>query len=197
MSSGNWFNKDNLPLQFGTSKANSENWGDYVTYGGNRICEGLIDLTTLTTAAPATFSVAIQSLTTLFGPAGGTSGANSNTWFIEKVELVVETAATTSSSATLKVGLVQNDMATVPSNYDHALINAETTAAMATVGDIQVYVGADSVPAGSTHGGTLIGSTPAAATGPYFITAQTGTGTFTAGKVRVRIYYRGIGTITQ
>lgn len=203
MSTGNYLNKDGLAIQFGTSKANTENWGDYVMYGTSRVCEGLIDLTTLTTAAPSAFSTAIQSLTTLFGPAGGAAGSvpgaggNSNTWFIEHVELIVETAATTSTSATLKVGLVELDMSTVPSNYDHALINAETNAAMATVGDCQIYVGADSVPAGSTHGGTLIGSTPAAATGPYYITAQTGTGTFTAGKVRVRIFYRGIGTITQ
>lgn len=203
MSTGNYLNKDGLAIQFGTSKANTENWGDYKAFGSTRVCEGLIDLTTLTTAAPSAFSVAIQSLTELFGPAGGAAGSvggaggNSNTWFIERVEAVVETAATTSSSATLKVGLVEVDMATVPSNYDHALINAETTTNLGTVGACQVYVGANSTPAGSANGGTLIGTTPAAATGPYYITAQTGTGTFTAGKVRVRIFYRGIGTITQ
>lgn len=193
MSSGNWMNGDGLYLEFGTTKATTQDMGVYHSHEGLQYVDFGLDLTTLTTA------VSILSQTTFFPPAGASAGGNSNTWIIERAELAVDTAATSGTSATLKVGLVQDDRTTVPSNYDHAIINAETTAAMATVGDRQVYIGADSVPAGSTHGGTLIGTTPAAATGPYYITAQTGTGTFTAGKVRVRIYFRAItgATITK
>lgn len=187
MVAGNWLNNDSLFIKFGTSKTTVDPAGDYLAYGTTRIAEVFIDLTTLTTSA------SILSDNFLFGPGLN----NSNPWFIEKVDLSVETAATTGTSATLKVGLIQLDRLTVPTNYDHALIASETTAHMANVGDLLMYVGADSIPAGSTLGGTLIGSAPASATGPYYLTAQTGAGTFTAGKVRVRIYYRGIGTITQ
>ena len=182
----NWLNKDGLFLQFGTDKATSENWGEYAIDGENRVIEGFLDLTTLATASASVIS------TNLIFPA-----PPSGQMIIDRVELTVETAATSGGSATLKVGLIQMDRSTVPSNYDHAFINGETLAAMATVGDRQVYVGADSVPAGSTHGGILIGSAPANATGPYYLTAQAGTAVFTAGKVRIKIYYHGIGTITQ
>lgn len=181
----NWLNKDGLFIQFGTDKTTIENWGEYAIDGENRVVEGFLDLTTLSTS-----SASILSNNIIF-PA-----PPSGQLIIDRVELTVETAATGSSS-TLKVGLIQMDRATVPSNYDHAFINGEVLTAMATVGDRQVYVGADSVPAGSTHGGTLIGSAPANATGPYYITAQAGTAVFTAGKVRIKIYYHGIGTITQ
>lgn len=191
MVTGNWLNNDNLWIKYGTSLATPTTTAEYNVKGQERVIETLIDLTTLTTTAPsASNTAAFLGDTTFFG------STVSSSIIISRVELTVETAATTSSSATLKVGLCQNDRATVPSNYDHAIINAETQANMATVGDTLVYVGSDSIPAGSTHGGTLIGSSPTAATAPYYLTAQTGTGTFTAGKVRVRIFYHGIGTIT-
>lgn len=191
MVAGNWFNNDGLFIEFGTSKPVVTDVGDYLAYGQTRCIEIGIDLTTLTTTP------AILSPTTFFPPAGGTSGANSNPWIIERVETTVEVGATTGTAATLKVGLIQDDRATTPANYAQAFINAETTAQMATAGDLLEYVGADSLPAGSTKGGILIGTTAAAATGPYYITASTGAGTFTAGKVRVRIFYRGTGVITK
>lgn len=183
-----WDNADGLHLNFGADKATAELSGDYLMYGSDRMIETFIDISTLTTTSQ------ILSDTMLVFPAGATGGANSNTWIIDRVELLVETAVATITS--LSVGLVQTDRTTVPSNYDHAIINAEVVAALATAGDIQVYVGADSVPAGSTHGGTLIGTTPAAATGPYYLTAKIA-GSAGTGKVRVRIYYHGTGTITQ
>lgn len=193
MATGNWFNNDGLYIEFGTSKSTVQDVGIFDSHDGTQYVDMGIDLTTLTTTP------AIQSQTTFFPPAGGTPGANSNTWIIDRVELTVDVAATTGTAATLKVGLIQDDRTTTPSNYAQAFINAETTAQMATVGDRLLYVGADSLPAGSTKGGILIGTTPAAATGPYYITATTGTGTFTAGKVRVRIYFRAItgATITK
>lgn len=185
--SQNWTNKDGLFIQYGTDQTTTELAGDFATPGTpNRIMEVYLDLSTLVTA-----SATILSNNVIF-PA-----PPSGQLFIEKVELYVETGATSGSSSTLKVGLIQMDRATVPSNYDHAFINGETNADMATAGDVLLYVGADSIPAGSTHGGILIGSQPANATGPYYITAEAGTAVFTAGKVRVRIFYRGIGTITQ
>lgn len=183
----NWLNKDNLFLQYGTDKTTTENAGEFALPGyPNRIVEVSLDLTTLSTS---TASIISNNLIFPAPPSGQL--------FIEKVELSVETGATSGTSSTLKVGLIQMDRATVPTNYDHAFINAETNTQMATAGDLLLYAGTDSLPAGSTKGGILIGSSPANATGPYYLTAQAGTAVFTAGKVRIRIFYRGIGTITQ
>lgn len=192
MSSGNWLNADGLYLEFGTTKSTVQDVGEYTGHDGRSVVEIGLDLTTLTTTPT------IISQTLFFPPAGGTSGANSNVWIIERVTLNVDTAVT-GSSGLLRVGLIQDDRATTPTNYAQAFINSETIANMATVGDALLYVGADSIPAGSGQRGILIGTTPAAATGPYYITANLTSGTFTAGKVRIRIFYRAItgATITK
>lgn len=171
----NWLNADGLFLQFGTDKAVSETAGEYLNYGANRVVEVLIDLTTLTTTA------AIQSNTEIFG-----DGANI---YIEKVEAIAEVGATTGTS--FSVGLIQMDRATIPSGYSTAFINAEVTATLATTGMAQTYF------QNTAHAGGLIGSFPAAATGPYYITALSAGSAYTTGKIRVRIYYHGVGTITQ
>lgn len=172
----NWYNKDGLFIQYGTDKTTAEVGGDYMTYGPNRMCEVLIDLTTLTSTAT------IQSNTTFFGapPTGQ--------MFIEKVEATAETGA--ASGTSFSVGLIQADRSTIPSNYSTALINAEVTATLATAGMAQTYF------QNTTHAGGLIGTQPANATGPYYITALS-SGTFTTGKIRVRVFYHGIGVITQ
>lgn len=174
----NWLNNDNLFIQYGSDKTAVETGGEYRSQGQTRVLEVLIDLTTLTSTA------AIQSNTTFFGP--GLS--NSNTWFIEAVEVDAETAALGGTS--FSVGFIQLDRATIPANYSTALVNAMTNAAMTPAGTRLTLT------AGSAFAGGLIGSAPAAATGPYYITALAA-GTFTTGKVRVRIQYHGIGTITQ
>lgn len=172
----NWLNKDGLFLQYGTDKATPEVGGDYLSYGANRVTEVLIDLTKLTSTA------AIQSYTTFFQspPAGQL--------FIEKVELTVETAS--ASGTSFSVGLIQQDQATIPSNYSTAFVNALINASTNAAGDLIT------LSAGSTSAGGLIGSSPANATGPYYITALS-SGTYTTGKIRVRIFYHAIGVITQ
>lgn len=176
MVAGSWMNNDGLYLQYGTQKAVPEVAGDYMSYGANRVVELYLDLTTLSTS-----SANILSNTTFF-PGGNV--------FIEKVEMTVETAAT-GSTATLKVGLIQSDRSTVPSNYDHAFVNALAQTSLAAAGDLVV------LSAGSTGAGGLIGSGPSSTTAPYYITAEAGTAVFTAGAVRIRIYYHGTGTITE
>lgn len=170
----NYTTKSNLFIQFGTDKANPELFGDYVVFGPNRIIEGLIDLTTLvTTAATPT----IVSNTTWFPslPAGQL--------FIEKVELVAEVGA--ASGTSFNIGLIQADRLTIPAGYGTSLINAEVTATLATAGMAQTYL------QNTTHAGSLIGSAAAAATGPYYMTAYT-TGTYTTGKIRVRVFYHAL-----
>ncbi len=172
----NWLNKDGLFLQYGTDKTVPETAGEYLSYGTNRIVECLIDLTTLTSTA------AIQSNTTVF------SAPPTGQLYIEKVELTVETASAGGTS--FSAGLIQMDRATIPSSYSTAFVNALINASTNTAGDLLT------LSAGSTSAGGLIGTYPAAATGPYYITALA-SGTYTAGKVRMRIFYHGIGVITQ
>lgn len=170
----NYLNADGLFLQFGTDKATVDSGGDYKNFGTNRVAEVFIDLTTLTSTA------AIQSNTLIF-PSG--SGI-----FIEKVELVVETAS--ASGTSFSVGFIQMDRSTIPSNYSTALVNALINASTNTLGDVILMT------VGSTSAGGLLGSFPASATGPYYISALS-SGTYTTGKVKVRVFYHGVGTISQ
>lgn len=170
----NWYNNDGLFLQYGTDKAIPETAGEFVNYGSNRVLEVLIDLTTLTSTA------AIQSNTTFFP-----DGTNI---FIEQVDVVVETASVGGTS--FSVGLIQTDRATIPANYSTAFVNALVQASTAAVGDKV------SLTTSVASAGGLIGSSPSATTGPYYITALAA-GTYSAGKVRVRISYHGIGTISS
>lgn len=167
-----WTNNDGMYIKYGPKKAVTDTGGQYKSYGGNRIDEVFITLSTLTATA------AIQS-DTLFFPSG--SGV-----FIEKVEAVVEADAAGGTS--ISVGLIQKDRSTIPSNYSTAFINAET--ALTDAGDSITY------NEDTSNAGGLIGSFPASATGPYYISALAN-GTWTTGKVRVRIYWHGVGTISQ
>ncbi len=176
MVAGNWLDGDGLYRQYGTTKAVPEVSGEFLSYGANRVIECLIDLTTLTSTA------AIQSNTEFF------PSLPTGQLFIEKVEAIAETGA--ASGTSFSVGLIQSDRATIPSNYSTAFINAEVTATLATAGMAQTY------KQDTTHAGGLIGSAPASATGPYYITALAA-GTYTTGKIRVRIYFHAIGVITQ
>lgn len=174
MGTQNWTNKDGLFLQYGTDKSVPETGGDFMALGDNRIFEVLIDLTKLTSTA------AIQSNTAIFP-----DGAN---LYIEQVQAVAETAA--ASGTSFSVGLIQMDRATIPANYSTAFINAETQANMGTAGKKITYTN------GTTNAGGLIGTSPASTTGPYYVTALS-SGTFTTGLIRVRVFYHGIGTISQ
>lgn len=177
----NWTNKDGLFLQFGTDQTTPELAGEFALPGyPERIVEVQINLASLVTTGPTILS------NNLIFPAPPTGQL-----FISKAELIVETAAASSGTGTLNVGLIQMDRSTVPSNYDHAFIATETTAHMTPAGNTITYNG------GGSQTGILIGTQPANATGPYYLTAQAGTAVFQSGVVRVRIYYRGVGTITQ
>jgi hypothetical protein len=179
----NYTTKSGLFLQFGTDKAIPETFGEYVLFGPSRVVEGVINLTSLTTTG------LIVSNTTFF-PGFATTPV-SNSLFIEKIELIPEIASTTGTSATFSLGLIQADRATIPTNYGTAFVSGLANTATSTLDAITTIFG------GSTGAGGLIGAGPAVATAPYYITAQTGVGTYTAGQLRVRIYYHTLtGLVT-
>lgn len=167
--------------QFGTDKAWPETFGEAVTYGSNRIIEGLLDVTgasypTLTLSTTAATPTIISN--TCFFPV-----MPAGQLFIEKVELVCETAL--ASGTSFNLGLIQLDRTTIPSGYGQGFIAAEVTATFDTAGKQVTYIN------GTSKAGVLIGTGPTLATGPYYLSAYS-TGTYTTGKLRTRIHYRYI-----
>lgn len=180
----NFTTNSKLFLQFGTDKAYPELWGEYCSYGPNRIIEGILDLTgsaypagMSTTAATPT----IISNTTFFPslPAGEL--------IIEKIDVFADVASASGTSWNL--GLIKADRTTIPSGYGTGLIAAEVNATFATAGLAVTYW------ENTSKAGSLIASQPAVATAPYYLTAFT-TGTFTTGQLRIRIHYHGLGPMT-
>lgn len=180
MSSGNWFNNDGLYLEFGTSKSTLEDAGTFSGSGPVNVTELVVNLVPLTTTP------AIQA-NNLFFPVG-------TNLQIERIEVITEVAATGGTSFSL--GLMKQDRSTVLSNT--AFISAMVLADNDAVGEMRILT------AGSTAAGNLIGAGTGAYLGNYatnptelgYITALAA-GTYTAGRVRIRILWRGTGVITQ
>lgn len=170
MVGGSWMNNDGLYIQYGTSKAVPTTMGDYLSYGETREIEFTITMSGLTT------SPVIQGNTT-FLPSGV---------FVESVEFDTDVAATGGTS--FSVGTMRADRSTVISNT--AFINGALLATHDAGGEKSILT------TGSTGAGSLIGTTTSFTDGFAYITALCA-GTYTAGSVKVRIKYRGIGTITQ
>lgn len=103
--------------------------------------------------------------------------------FIEEVIVDTETAATGGTS--FSIGLVQLDRTTNVSDTEFL--------AAAPIADHNAAGAKKSYVPGVTGVGVGIGTTT---TQVGYITAKAA-GTYSAGKVKVRVYYRGIGTITQ
>jgi len=177
-SGSSYYTNSGLYQKFGTTIATPQTWGDYVAFGPNRVIEGVLTLTGLSTTAG---TPSIINDVTVF-PA-----LPSGQLFVEKVEVVCETALTGGTSFNL--GLIQLDRQTIPSGYGQGFIAAEVIATFDTAGKAVTYI------TGTSKAGSLIGSAPASATGPYYITAYN-TGAVT-GALRVRIFYHAIGGITQ
>lgn len=172
-------------LKFGTGKMGPQTWGDYAMFGPNRIIEGVVDLTQVTAGNTLIVS------DVMFYPVLGTSQL-----FIEQVEAVVETAAAGGTS--FSFGLVNSDRTTVPTNYDTAFINAQVLAGINAAGKKIIYTN------GVTSAGGLIGTAPAVQTplnkdlvNSFYLTV-TAAGTFSAGKIRLRVHYHALdNSITQ
>lgn len=173
MVGGSWTNNDGLYLQFGTSKSTPTTMGDYLSYGDTREIEFTILMSSLTT------SPQIMGNTTIFGSAS---------IFIESVQTDVD--VTTAGGTSLSVGLMNLDRSTVISNT--AFLATAPIADHTTAGQRKDYT------VGVTGVGAYVGTVPAAfASGGAYITALAA-GTYTGlGAVKVRIRYRGYGTITQ
>lgn len=181
MTTGNWYNSDGLPLQFGTSKANFEPGGDYSFAGPNRIMELDLDASTSMTGAALSTTAQAISLGNLF--------LTGNNIQLEKVELIGETAIA-SGPTSFSLGLASGNPFTAG-----GLTTISDTAFLATIspwtaGNLTTYT------LSSTGAGAFIGEYLSTTnhTTPGWITAKIA-GSAGSGKARVRIFYHGAGTI--
>jgi hypothetical protein len=174
MVGGSWLDPDGLYRQYGTQKAVPTTMGDYLAYGDTREIEFTLTPANLTTTP------VIVGNTTFFG-------GNSQT-FIESVTTDVDATALAGGTS-ISVGTMNLDRSTVISNT--AFLSAAPLADHTAAGQQKVYT----PPVTGT--GTSVGTAPTFTSGGVYITALAA-GTYTGvGTIKVRIRYRGIGTITQ
>lgn len=160
-----YFDKDGLLRKYGTEKAVPNKGGEFKTYGELRTIEVKVDLTTLTTGTGSASILTDQ----VFVPSGVR---------VEEVEVVALTSASTTSTATLNVGLIKTDRTTLLSAT--ALVSGLAVTAIDSTGEKTV------LRVGSTSAGSSIGTTTTAV---HHIMANTSTGTFNAGAAIVRVKY--------
>lgn len=178
MVGGNYLDNDGRFRQYGTDKAVAEQGGDFLAYGETRQIEVTIDLTTLTT------SPKVQSYTTFF--------PNDAKIFVEKVVVETEVAGVGGTSFSCGVGRLTTantpPIATAISNT--AFVNAQVIASHDALGE------QTTLTQGSTSAGGFIGGASTDAVNKNYITALAA-GTYSAGKLKVRIFYRGLTPIVQ
>ncbi|SHH46939.1 hypothetical protein [Bradyrhizobium erythrophlei] len=166
MTNTNWTNADGLYVRLGDKEGASAKYGEYKTFGPNRFVELKLDFSDL---------AAFGTNTVLSNEDTIAKGAH-----IEKVEIEVETAFV-GATATLSLGLIQTDRATLTNLGTTALANAVTVATL-TLGSITTLI------VGASFVGTLVGS-GGNLLNTALITALAGTANFTAGSAKVRVYY--------
>jgi hypothetical protein len=170
---GSWLNSDGLYVEYGPDEVTVVDGGEYNVLGSLHEVEIEINLAGLATATESILSDTIQI----------PSGAR-----IERVDLIVETAATSGGSATLDFGLIRLDR-TTELDYN-GFVAGIALAAMSDAGARISFVpgnaAGDSVPPGPATGGALLGTT---LSNTGLLTAGANTAVFTAGRLKARVYW--------
>lgn len=165
----NWLNPDGLYQKFGTNEGTETKAGQfpYTSGGANQVVEADILLTDLA-LTPTVLSDGIRV------PMGAR---------IEKVEIIVVTAAT-GAGAVLNVGLIKDDR-TTELDYD-GFVAALAVTSLTPAGFTVILYEA------TTGNGALIGTSISLAQGPGLLTADYDTAAFTAGRIKVRIFFNNM-----
>lgn len=158
-----WINSDGLRVMLGSEEATAVLAGEYSKMDMEHEVELTLTLTALGTAAARFGSE------TLMIPKGAR---------ISRVVVLTTTTATSAGSAVLNVGLQRHDRST-ELDYD-GLLAAAPLADYNLVGETKEYT------IGVTGVGALVGTTLA---NSGYITADYDTAAYTAGVVRIKIYY--------
>ena len=166
---GTWKNDDGLYIKYGTNEGTSTHFaGEYEDNQAGALCiEVVIDLTALT----ATETILNDAV---WVPANA---------LITKVETFAIVGAATGTA--IDVGLIDQDRST-EIDYN-GLLAAAPTANMNSVGETSVYQVAVTIPTGLTGTGALVGTEVTNA--GYISASRTDATAFTAGKIRLRVWY--------
>lgn len=170
---GTWLNDDGLYIKYGIDEGKSDTKAGVFagTVGNEHVAEFEIDLTKLT-ATETILNDAIRI------PHGCT---------IARVEVVTVVAAATGTA--IDVGFIESDRST-ELDYD-GILAAFATATMNAVGEITLLQEVATLPASITTGGALIGQDVDASDNKavYVSASRTDATAFTAGKIRLRIFF--------
>lgn len=159
---GTWLNGDGLYVKFGTTEGNAGRGGQYRSVGPLEVIDLEVTLSNLTTSAETILSDVVAI------PKGA---------FIQRTEVVVLTTSAGTNS-NLDIGLVDMDRSS--NAAAQALVAAGDAWHEGDEGVITVYED------GTTEAGTIYGTPLATA---KLITAGAETAAFTAGVIRIRVYY--------
>lgn len=164
LNSHEWINADGLKVYFGTDKARAQRGGEYsAKIGGRHVVETTIDLTTLSTTNQ---TIVVDNVII---PNGA---------FIESVVVTATVAATSSSSGTIDIGLVDQDFST---EIDfNGLVAAMVKGSVDLIGEVNLLT------AGVTYAGALVGTK---ITNSGYLVANLNTAAYQTGKIVVRITY--------
>jgi hypothetical protein len=157
-----WMNDDGLYVKFGTDRADVANGGEYNVLGGDHWVEFDLDM-----ASVASATAIINDVVTIPALAR-----------IHTIDVLVLTA-TEGTNSNLNLGLTRYDRTTaIDADGLLAAADAWHTAAAGTMTRYQV---------GTTEAGVLVGVSIGA--NPGYIAAHYDTGAFTAGLLRIRLYW--------
>jgi hypothetical protein len=168
-----WTNDDGLKVYFGAGEAVETKAGEYQFFGGTHCTEVILDLLALSTAATAASGNEVIIADNVLIPNGA---------FIERVEVFVlkETAG---ANANLDLGLVDQDRST-EIDFNGLLAAADAFNAGTDLGGVHTFQKLDGTL--TTEGGALIGTK---ITNTGILTASADTADWTAGVLRIRIYW--------
>jgi hypothetical protein len=166
-----WTNADALRVKFPGSATTLARGGAYPMTNGGNMVEVYIDLASLPTAASGDEQIVLENCVI---PSGA---------FIEKVEVLVTAEPTTVGSPNLDLGFVKKNSSTgalEELDYNGLLAAADAFEAGTDIGVLVTYDTA------TTEAGALVG-TALAADGT--LSASPDTADWTAGQIRVRVFY--------
>lgn len=168
-----WMNKDGLYVKYGTEEADVAKGGSFNVDGGTHWVEAVVsDFTKLGATAEIVGAEDGGDPRGIMLPKGA---------FIEKVEILMTTAATSANAPTLDIGLIKASDRTTELD-DDGFAAAVALTAIDADGDIVELI------QGGTGHGALIG-TALAENGLLCVAVNLDTTGYTAGACKIRVYY--------
>ena len=174
----NWRNDDNLLVKFGTAKAVSSWGGEYMTMdSGMHNVEFDINLLD---AGISTTDAIVPNTETVWIPGGV---------IIPRVEVIV-TETITGATANLDLGLIYYTAAGVLTELDYnGLLAVADFGDFGAIGDVHEYVQTGGTGSSATEVGALVGTLLATTAEKYYFSCSEDTAAFTAGALKVKVYY--------